>query len=207
MNRMRTLLIVALILAVVNGLARGQVARQSQKSKIEVGALFSALRICDPNGLCDIFPRTELGVGGRISYNLTSYLTVEGEIDFFPRSYRKVFSNFTGGRITQSLFGVKAGIRKNRFGVFGKFRPGFQSSGHAEIAHFSQGDGPDRQNPFGFESIRATQFALDVGGVFEIYRSRRTIIRFDAGDTIVRYPRVQFIHFLEGSVSDRRITF
>jgi hypothetical protein len=29
-------------------------------------------------------------------------------------------------------------------------------------------------------------FALDAGGVLELYPSARTIIRFDAGDTIVR---------------------
>jgi hypothetical protein len=29
-------------------------------------------------------------------------------------------------------------------------------------------------------------FALDAGGVLELYPSSRTIIRFDAGDTIVR---------------------
>jgi hypothetical protein len=200
MNQKLTLLIAVFILTTVSGLARGQSARQSQPSKVEVGALFSVLRVCDPNGLCDVFPRTERGIGARISYNLTSYFAVEGEIDFFPRNYRKVISNFTGGRITQGLFGVKAGMRKNRFGVFGKFRPGLQSSGHAEIAHFPSGNGPDRQNPFGFESKRATQLALDVGGVLEVYPSRRTIVRFDLGDTIVRYPGLQFIHFPEGSV-------
>ena len=29
-------------------------------------------------------------------------------------------------------------------------------------------------------------FALDAGGVLELYPSSRTIVRFDAGDTIVR---------------------
>jgi hypothetical protein len=28
-----------------------------------------------------------------------------------------------------------------------------------------------------------------VGGVFEIYPSRRTLIRFDVGDTIIRFDR------------------
>lgn len=199
-NQKRIFLIVGLIFAALNGLARGQSAPQSQKSRIEVGVLFSVLGIKDANGLNDLFPRTEVGVGGRFTYNLNRHLALDAEVNLFPRDFRKFTTNFTGGRVTEGLFGLKAGIRKNRFGVFGKFRPGFESSGHAEIPRFLNGDGPDRQNPFGFERIRATQFALDVGGVFELYPSRRTIIRFDAGDTIVRYPRVQFIHFPEGSV-------
>jgi hypothetical protein len=32
-----------------------------------------------------------------------------------------------------------------------------------------------------------THFATDVGGVFEIYASRRVAARFDIGDTIIRY--------------------
>ena len=200
MNQKRTFILVGLMLAALNGLARGQSAPQSQKSRIEVGAVFSVLGINDANGLSDLFPRTEVGVGGRFTYNLNRHLALEAEVNLFPRDFRKFTTNFTGGRMTEGLFGLKAGIRKNRFGVFGKFRPGFESSGRAEIPHFLNGDGPDRRNPFGFERIRATQFALDVGGVFELYPSPRTIIRFDAGDTIVRYPGVQFIHFPEGSV-------
>ena len=200
MNQKRTFILVGLMLAALNGLARGQSAPQSQKSRIEVGAVFSVLGINDANGLSDLFPRTEVGVGGRFTYNLNRHLALEAEVNLFPRDFRKFTTNFTGGRMTEGLFGLKAGIRKNRFGVFGKFRPGFESSGRAEIPHFLNGDGPDPHNRFGFERIRATQFALDVGGVFELYPSPRTIIRFDAGDTIVRYPGVQFTHFPEGSV-------
>jgi hypothetical protein len=177
----------------------GEALAQSATPKCEVGALVSVLRIEDPHGLSDLFPRREVGVGGRFTYNLKSYLALEGELNFFPRDYRKVTSNFTGGRMIQGLAGVKAGLRKKKFGVFGKFRPGFESSGGAEVPRFLSGDGPDPRNPFGFERIRSTQFALDVGGVFEFYPSPRTIIRFDAGDTIARYPGVEFIQFPQGT--------
>ena len=199
MNNYRIFLIPALMVSVIYGVAHGQSARQSPPSKIEVGALFSVLGIKDANGLTELFPRREVGIGGRFTYNLNRHLALDTEVNFFPRDFRKFTTNFTGGRVTEGLFGLKAGIRKNKFGVFGKFRPGFESSGHAGIAHFPKGDGPDRQNPFGLESIRATQFALDVGGVFEFYPSRRTIIRLDLGDTIVRYPGIQSIHFPDGT--------
>jgi len=175
-------------------------AQYEDQKKFEVGAQFSVLGINDPEGLNDIFPRTELGMGGRLSYNLNRHFALEAEVNFFPRDYRKVRSNFTGGRMTEGLFGLKAGLRKNKFGIFGKVRPGFESSGRAEIARFPNGNGPDRQNPFGFEDMRATQFALDVGGVFELYPSRRTIVRFDFGDTIVRYPGIPFTQIPQGTI-------
>jgi hypothetical protein len=33
----------------------------------------------------------------------------------------------------------------------------------------------------------ATEFALDIGGVFELYPSRPVAFRFDVGDTIIRF--------------------
>jgi hypothetical protein len=199
MNQYRVLLVSALMLSIPNGMTLGQSEQRSELSRFEVGALVSLLGIKDANGLTDLFPRREVGVGGRFTYNLKSYLALEAELNFFPRDFRRFTTNFTGGPMLEGLGGVKAGIRKHKFGVFGKFRPGFESSGRAEIPRFPNGDGPDPQNPFGFERIRSTQFALDVGGVFEFYPSRRAIVRFDAGDTVVRYPGVEFIHFPEGS--------
>lgn len=139
-------------------------------------------------------------MGGRLSYNLNRHFALEAEGNFFPRNYRKVRSNFTGGRLIEGLFGLKAGIRKNKFGVFGKVRPGFESSGRAEMAHFPNGNGPDARNPFGFVDMRATQFALDVGGVVELYPSKRTLVRVDLGDTIVRYPGIPFVQVPAGNV-------
>lgn len=200
MVKQQIILIVGLVLAVVNGTARGQSEPQSHMSRIEVGAQVSVLDIKDAHGLTDLFPRREFGFGGRVSYNLNSNFALEAEINLFPRDFRKFTTNFTGGRMTEGLFGLKAGIRKNNFGVFGKFRPGFESSGHAAVPRFLNGNGPDPQNPFGFERIRATQFALDVGGVVELYPSRQTIVRFDIGDTIVRYPGILFTNLSDGSL-------
>ena len=180
-------------------------AQSDDQKRFEIGAQFSVLGINDPHGLNDLFPRTELGGGGRLSYKLNRHLAVEAELNFFPRDYRKVRSNFTGGRMTEGLFGLKAGLRKNKFGIFGKVRPGFESSSSAEIARFPNGNGPDPRNPFGFRDIRATQFALDAGGVFELYPSRRTILRFDVGDTIVRYPGIQFTQIPSGAVEEKTL--
>lgn len=205
MNQKWIFLSAVLIVTGLSGVVRGQSEGPSRQSRFEVGAQISVLGIEDPQSLNDLFPRREVGVGGRLTYNLNSHFALEAEVNFFPRNYRKVRTNFTGGRLTEGLFGLKAGIRRNKFGIFGKIRPGFMSSGRAEIAHFPTGNGPDRQNPFGFEDMRATQFALDLGGVFELYPSRRTILRFDVGDTIVRYPGIPFIHFPEGSINEKAL--
>ena len=140
------------------------------------------------------------GVGGRFTFNVNRKVALEAEINFFPRDFEKFTTNFTGGRLIEGLFGVKSGIRRKKLGFFGKCRPGFESSGHANISNFPNGNGPDPNNRFGIEFIRATQFAVDVGGVVELYPSRRTIVRFDLGDTMVRYPGVQFVHFPDGAL-------
>ena len=64
-------------------------AQSADQKKFEVGVQFSALGINDPHGLSDLFPRTELGLGGRLSYNLNRHFALEGEVNLFPRDYRK----------------------------------------------------------------------------------------------------------------------
>jgi hypothetical protein len=127
--------------------------------------------------------KAEPGFGARIGYNLTRNFALEAEGNFFPRE-----REFGGGRKSQAHFGFKAGKRFERVGVFGKARPGF--------VHFSEGDLQPRPGvaciavfppPRGcFEGKGRTHFAVDLGGVFEYYPSPRTLIRFDAGDTIIR---------------------
>ncbi|HEX7957999.1 MAG TPA: hypothetical protein VF508_13705 [Pyrinomonadaceae bacterium] len=132
--------------------------------------------------------RAEVGFGARVGYSFNRYVTAEAEVNYFPREVALTDPDFTGGRKLQGLFGVKAGRRYESFGVFAKARPGF--------VNFSEGDlfqpagtgciaiSPP---PLGCFVTRArTDFAVDVGGVLELYPSARTIIRLDAGDTILR---------------------
>ena len=50
---------------------------------------------------------TDLGVGGRFTYNVNDQLGVEGEANFFPQEEDRFFK---GGRKTQGQFGVKYGF-------------------------------------------------------------------------------------------------
>lgn len=145
---------------------------QSDPPKLELGAQFSVIRLTD-------LDTTEPGVGGRVTYNLNRHLSVEGEFNFFPRE--KTF--FSGGQKIEGLFGAKYGWRSDKFGVFGKLRPGLM---HFDALTVGCPPGLLCAAIVALPSER-TSFALDVGGVFEYYPSRHTAVRFDLGDTIIRY--------------------
>lgn len=144
-------------------------------------------------------PRYESGIGGRFTYNINRQLAVETEVNYTPstKTRRELFQAgqstnvpFSGGEKTQVLFGAKYGYRGKRFGVFGKVRPGFI---HFRAFPYVQGKFIVYQNGQPYDVILfisekpATFFNADVGGVFEYYTSKRTMIRFDIGDTIIHY--------------------
>jgi hypothetical protein len=129
------------------------------------------------------------GFGGRFGYNLNTNIAVEAEMNIFPGADSfSVPEAFRGGTKLQGLFGVKAGKRFDKVGVFAKARPGFLRAGKGDIRLRTDIACPTLfPTPAGcFETISKTNFALDLGGVVEVYPTKRTIIRFDAGDAIVR---------------------
>jgi hypothetical protein len=141
--------------------------------KFEAGVHLSILRYNDYGD-----PLVEPGVGGRLTYNLNDNFAVEGELNLYPRSHEG--DPTVSGRKTLALFGVKAGARKGRFGFFGKARPGFiYFSRRLEFACIAVGDDDGCL-------LSKTNFAFDLGGVVEFYTSRRTFLRFDVGDTVIR---------------------
>ena len=185
----------ALVLFFAFGLTAARA--QSDDKKFEVGGQFSVLRvprrsISVTTTPCIVAPcpttivttqnrDSNYGFGGRFGYRASEYLTLEAEGNFFPRD-----GVLDDGKKTQGFFGVKAGKRFDKLGVFAKARPGF--------ARYSRGDYQAVGGciavfppPIGcFQPVATTNFAIDLGGVFEYYPTKRTIIRFDAGDTMVR---------------------
>lgn len=153
---------------------------QDELPKFEIGAQFSSLSINR-----SFETRTEPGFGGRFTVNLTDNFALEAEGNIFPRDER--FGSLrTGGRAVQGLMGVKIGKRYQKFGIFGKARPGLISfnRGKNELTLATPSD------PFSqiiIRSERLTHFAADLGGVLEFYPSRRIVTRLDFGDTIIRY--------------------
>jgi outer membrane protein with beta-barrel domain len=147
-----------------------RVFAQSEPSKVEVGVQFSTIRF----GEMSI---SEPGFGGRFTYNINKHVAVETEVNLFPRDPEDYVESLKGGHKTQVLFGIKAGTRSRRIGLFLKIRPGLVN--FSNLTRLPCGCNAPPPKP------SETDFALDVGGVLEVYTSRRTFIRVDLGDTIV----------------------
>jgi hypothetical protein len=149
--------------------------------KIEVAAEFTSLtKPSFDNG------DTEPGFGGRFTFNLNRSFAVEGVGYFFPhKNLGFGFSNDNAGNIGEGLFGLKAGKRFEKWGIFAKGRPGLISFSQGNSGYVQTGQGGPF--PFEFQHSRATHFAFDAGGVIEFYPSKRIVTRFDAGDTLIHY--------------------
>lgn len=168
---------------------------QSDLPKFEAAGQYVFMRHSD-------FDQSNSGLGGRFDYNFTRYLAAEGEFDFFPQkrlvlnSIQLPFQNYYDSWRMEGLFGIKAGIRSRHIGIFGKARPGF--------FYISQGKlyvDPDIRF---FRAPEETQsqlrFAMDLGGVVEIYTSKRSFVRMDLGDTMINFTRSKW-----GDVNNRDI--
>jgi hypothetical protein len=176
MKKSFSALLALVALSLLNSVAARAQARPDDPPRFEVGLHFSALTLTPGNAY-----RTEVGFGGRFTVNVNEHVALEAEATIFPNSGRSGEQR-AAGRAVEGLFGVKAGKRWQKFGVFAKARPGFISfsDGHPNF---------DLSTPsfISFRADRATHFATDVGGVLELYVSRRIMTRFDVGDTIIRY--------------------
>src|SRR6185503_8890323 len=129
---------------------------QEKNPTYEFGVHYASLNVSERSD-------HDSGMGFRLTYNFNDYLGVDAETTYFGN--RREGSK---GNERQGLFGVRAGKRNSRFGVFAKARPGvttFYSLGNQDV--FALGH---------------TRFALDVGGVFEYYPVRNLSVRVDAGD-------------------------
>ena len=185
---MRRSLFAGLALVVCLVISHQSVNAQTDEHKAEVGGLYTIVTLTDFQAR--LFPATGAGsntlsgIGGRFGYYVHKNVAIDAEANFFPEAH---LLNEEFGQKMQGFIGVKAGVRKNKLGIFAKARPGvmwfgeFPSRGSCSSTTFGSVCGVAHQK----------NFALDVGGVFEYYPTDRLIVRFDAGDTIIRYPEVQ----------------
>ena len=160
--------------------------------KLELGAQFSSLTIAPSDffkyssGRVFSGPsQTEPGFGGRFTFNLNKNLALEAQGNFFP--HRNSSGLRRGGTLLQGQFGVKIGKRFQRFGLFGTVLPGFVS--FSQVTSGS-GTGGIIVGPADLHVGRKSHFSTEVGGVVEFYPSRRIVMRFDAGDTMIHYGKL-----------------
>lgn len=159
-------------------------------TKYELGVQFTALTFND------FQVRTQPGFGTRFTYNFNDNIAVEAQTDFFPNDDKLAFSR-NGGRAWQGLAGVKIGKRYKNFGIFAKARPGFLNvtRGVADVVITGPPPAGSTFPLFDINTRSATHFVTDIGGVLEVYASRRIVTRFDVGGYLIRYGPTTFQGF------------
>ncbi len=207
----RKMLLAIFLLMLLSGTALAQ----QDLPRFEIGAQFSLLSLNQPGKLIEnsLDPgfvgsgpsnrkRNEPGFGGWFTYNLTNSIALEAEVNLFPRSefsqrapngiFEGDFGAVPRGRIFQGQFGVKAGKRFRRFGIFGKARPGFV--GFTKVNKLLSTTTTTPAGPLNqvftvgtFGVGKKTYFSVELGAVVEYYVSRRVFMRFVLGDTVIRY--------------------
>lgn len=164
-------------------------------SRVELGAQGTSLYLVDPTSNAE----EKGGFGTRLTYNFSPIVALDIEGDFFPSN--SLPGPQRGGRAFQALAGPKAGWRWERVSLFVKARPGVVNFNNVlKITTGIQSNGVPffAENPGGHR----THLALDLGGVLEIDTTRRTLIRIDAGEMLIRYDdRVYPIPGTTGAVN------
>lgn len=153
---------------------------QPSGPRLEIGAHAAILR---HDGFTGASTTTNGGLGGRVSFDLTKWLAIEGEVNLFPRDKVRLAPFVHYRRRTDALIGLKMGVRGERTGVFLKARPGITYLAYKEGG--CEGDCSLALPPPVGER-QWTDFALDVGGGVELYSPGRTVARAEIGDTIIR---------------------
>lgn len=176
------------MLALLGWLAAPQIAGAQSPSRLQLGAQVAALRIGD-------FSTTNAGLGGRVSFELARWVNVEGEFNVFPRDTFETDSTSLATsafrlahhrRRIETFFGPKLGVSGQRFGLFAKVRPGFSRLTDRGVECIGEGCAVILLA----RPVYRTEFALDLGGVFEFYPTARTVARLDVGDTLIRHRSV-----------------
>jgi len=132
------------------------------------------------------FDSTDTGIGARLSWRLAEMVAADAEIDVFPESFanRTPFSR----RRVEGLFGVIAGPRLGSLRPFAKVRPGFARFRGAPVVCIQIFPPP-------LSCLLAagrTLFALDIGGGVDVSTGGPFVVRFDAGDRLLKYPGPSF---------------
>jgi hypothetical protein len=178
--------------ALLAGGQRGALAQtQADERKFEVGAQLTSIHLAPTNTTvttttvgtfnAEGFDVTIFGYGARFGYNVNRYVAVEAEFNHLPK---KNFNEVFQSRREQFFAGVRVGRRWEKAGVFAKLRPGTM---HFDEVPFHTVCGPASGSPAGCREKAENTLALDAGAVVEYYPTPRTILRFDAGDTVVHF--------------------
>ena len=209
---------VAILLAAMAPAARAQ--NFADDTRWELGGHFALLNLpyqCSGQANCDT---GSSGFGGNLTYNMSAWVSLDAEMNFFPDNGNPATS-VTGGQVTEGLFGLRVGPTTRKWGFYSVLRPGFvsfsrvlegASTAPGGVAGATTGQrqftatlfAPDAwRSPklysaqtlstAGLGFSRNTDFALNYGEAIEYRPTKHVALRFDIGDTIVTYPGVSVL--------------
>jgi hypothetical protein len=158
-------------------LASQHASAQTRDGRFQVGIHLAVVNSSE-------FDKTDVGVGGLLSWRPGGVFGADAELTFYPSDFGDD-PVFSASRV-EGLFGVTVGPRIGAIRPFVKIRPGFVAFAEAPapfacIAIFP----PPLACQLG---AGHTGFALDIGGGVEYQTTDRTFVRVDAGDRAVKYP-------------------
>lgn len=182
----------------------------ADSAKWEIGGHYATLNLpsqCTTSSGCQTLNN---GFGGNLTYNFSSWLGIDTEMNFFGANGNQS-TETTGGRVTEGLFGFRLGPTTRRWGLYSVVRPGFVNFGSVlgqpqpatTSSFFTQAAAtgapqitariayqvPESSDPVAMLGLTsATYFAFNYGEAIEYRPTRHAALRFDIGDTIVKYP-------------------
>jgi len=152
-------------------------AHAQSAPRFEVGGQFTSATSSQ-------FDATDIGFGGRFSWNPVTLLGLESEISFYPHDFPDSHP-FSGARI-EGLFGATVGPSVGALRPFAKARAGFLNVREASRPFACILIFPP---PLACElGAGRTLPALDIGGGLELFPSRGAFVRVDFSDRILKYP-------------------
>lgn len=163
---------------------------QTGPPRFEVGTIFEYVREAQVEEF-NVFQ-----LGGRFAWIYSRHLGFEGELTHSPFVTLNN-GNYSGGHLTQGLFGMKYGNRWDHMGMFFKVRPGFNRYSSALNGFQGNPSSP------GSTGGPLTTPALNLGVSIEFYLSHHWMISADGGDTIAWYSQRSVPLGAAGTGTDR----
>jgi hypothetical protein len=143
------------------------------------GGVLLALQLKEHLLMSNVEP--DRGIGAWVSWNFSRYVSWDTSAFDFPQDDHTA-SIVDGGTSLDAFSGVKAGFRHDKFGVFGKVRPG------AVVFSRTEDSISVTSTSAVISDSKLPSFALDTGGIVELYPSPRFIVRAEAGNVSIFYP-------------------
>ncbi len=152
--------------------------RVPERSPVDLGILFSLQQRVHEDGAGQIPPNRGGGAWG--SWNFSKYVSLDTTAFYSPQDDKSAFPQ-DGGRDLMAVWGIKAGIRRDRLGYFAAVRPGmmqFSRTNYYQDLYV---------NPPVILNAKTTDYVMDVGGVVEYYAAKHFLLRADVGNGYVHY--------------------